>query len=120
MTQKEMYERIATINKDDAEIVDFCNHKIEQLANRSTSKSPTKTQKENVVLMGVIETALAQFDAPTTVTELLATTPIKEYAEANNVIVSNQKISALLRKMVNDEKTVKKTIEGKKALFSLV
>ena len=82
-----------------------------QLAKRSSSKTPTKTQKANEVIMEQIATDLADFECPVTVTELIAS---GEGLEG----YTNQKISALLRKMV-EQKKVTKTIEGKKAMFSL-
>lgn len=83
----------------------------EQLAKRSTSKTPTKTQKENVVIMGNIVNTLAAIGEPATVTEILA-------HGIEGFELTNQKTSALLRKLVEEGKVVK-TIEGKKAKFAL-
>ncbi len=82
-----------------------------QLAKRGSSKTPTKTQKENEVVMEMIEKALYCVHDPVTVTELIGS------AEALQCY-TNQKISALLRKMVEAEKVVK-TMDGKKAKFQL-
>lgn len=83
-----------------------------QLAKRGTGKkTPTKTQKENEVLMEVIVNDLAVIGAPVTVTELIA------QGEGLNGY-TNQKISALLRKLVEAEKVVK-TMEKKKAYFTV-
>jgi len=82
-----------------------------QLAKRSTSKTPTKTQKENEVIMSKILEALADIGEPTTVTGLLA-------HGIEGFELTNQKTSALLRKLVEADKVVK-TIEGKKAMFSI-
>lgn len=111
MTKKEMFATIATINADNAEIVEFCNHQIELLDNRKTSKTPTKKQKENEVIMDTILSALVEMDSPVTVTELIAN---GEGLEG----LANQKVSALLRKLVLDGKVVKAT-EGKKSVFSI-
>lgn len=111
MTKKEMFATIATLLADNTEVVDFCNHEIELLANRKTSKTPTKTQKANEGIMDTIERDLAEFEAPVTVTELIAG---GEGLEG----LTNQKVSALLRKMVEAGRVVK-TIEGKKAKFAL-
>lgn len=111
MTKKEMFANIATMLSDNAEVVEFCNHEIELLSNRKSSKSLTKTQKANIEVMENIKLALADVDHAVTVTELIAS--------ANTLAgMTNQKVSALLRKMI-DDKVVVKTIEGKKALFSL-
>lgn len=111
MTKKEMFVTIATLLADNAEVVDFCNHEISLLESRKTSKSPTKTQKENEGIMDTIALALAGFESPVTVTELIAG---GEGLEG----LTNQKVSALLRKMIENGRVVK-TIEGKKAKFAL-
>lgn len=83
-----------------------------QLAKRSTSKTPTKTQKENESIMETILTVLSEMSEPSTVTELITCNKgLENY--------SNQKISALLKKLVDAGK-VEKVIDGKKAKFSLV
>ena len=82
-----------------------------QLAKRSTSKTPTKIQKENEVIMERIVDTLTSMAKPATVTEILA------YG-IEGFDLTNQKASALLRKLVESKKVVK-TIEGKKAMFSI-
>ncbi len=111
MTKREMFAHIATVNANDAEIVEFCNHQIDLLDARKTSKAPTKNQKANEGIMDAIAEALANLDGGITVTDLIAS------ADALNGL-TNQKVSALLRKMVEAGR-VTKTIEGKKALFAL-
>ena len=83
-----------------------------QLAKRSSSKTPTKTQKENEVIMTNMLAALSDIGEPVTVTDLLA-------HGVEGFEITNQKASALLRKLVEGGKVVK-TIEGKKAKFALV
>ena len=113
MTKREMYEMIATVNADNAEIVDFCKHEVELLDSRkaNSKKTLTKTQKENEVIMERIASTLERVDKPVTVTQML-----DEGIEGYEL--TNQKASALLRKMVEAGK-VTKTIEGKKAYFTL-
>ena len=112
MTKREMFETIASINSDNAEIVEFCEHEIKLLDSRKgKSKTPTKTQKENEVIMDAIEVALGECEGKVTVTELIGSSEsLRGY--------TNQKMSALLRKMV-EAKRVVKSVEGKKAYFSL-
>lgn len=109
MTKREMFALIATTNADNAEIVEFCNHEIELIDKRVSHKSPTKAQKENEALMGTLETILLALEAPTTVTDLITTNEVLSE-------LSNQKVSAMLRKMVEAGRAVK-TMEKKKALF---
>lgn len=82
-----------------------------QLAKRGSSKTPTKTQKENEVIMDRMVAALEAINEPTTVTDLLA-------HGIDGYVLTNQKASALLRKLVEAGK-VTKTIVGKKAMFSI-
>ena len=82
-----------------------------QLAKRGSSKTPTKTQKENEIIMERILDSLAAIGSPTTVTDLIA------YG-IDGYELTNQKVSALLRKLVEAGK-VTKAIEGKKAMFSI-
>lgn len=111
MTKKEMFAMIATVNADNAEIVEFCNHEIELLSNRkSGTKGQTKTQKENEGIKAVIAEVLTGIGDKVTVTELIADERLNAY--------TNQKISALLRQMVEAGK-VTKVIEGKKAYFEV-
>jgi len=81
-----------------------------QLAKRSTSKTPTKTQKANEEVKAVIADVLADTGEKMTVTEMIADDRLNGY--------TNQKISALLRQMVETGKVVK-TLEGKKAYFAV-
>lgn len=80
----------------------------EQLAKRGSSKTPTKTQKANEEVKAVIINVLTDTNEKMTVTEMLADEHLSGY--------TNQKISALLRQMIESGK-VTKTIENKKAYF---
>ena len=82
-----------------------------QLAKRSNGKrGMTTTQKANVGIKNTIAEVLLEVDKPVTVTELIANEKLHDY--------TNQKISALLRQMVEDGRVVK-TIEKKKAYFAV-
>ena len=116
MTKIEMFKAIKVVvdgtdveNKD--EILAFVDHEIELIENRSTSKKPTKTQKENIAIMELIKTALYEVAKPVTITELIAGSP--ELAQ-----YTPQKISALV-KQLKDRGEVVRVEEKKKAYFSL-
>ena len=83
-----------------------------QLAKRGSSKSPTKTQKENVAVMESIVNALAAHEEPVTITELM-----RDHEELGGY--TNQKLSALLRQL-KDAGKVEKVKEGRYTKFSLV
>ena len=111
MTQKEMFNEIIKFaqagNRHD--IVEFCKGRIAVLDKKSESRTPTKTQKENVELAKIILEVL-RGSKPMTVTEI----------QSKNEILgslNNQKVSAILRNMVKDG-TVTRDTSTKKTLFS--
>lgn len=114
MTKKDYFKVLKEIvkgNEREVELVAFIDHEIELLVKKSAKSGMTATQKANVEIMEKIVNALAVMDKPVTVTELQ-----KGFAELD--ALSNQKMSALLKKLV-DEGRVLKTIDKKKSLFSL-
>ena len=114
MTKKDYFKVLKEIvkgNEREVELVAFIDHEIELLAKKSAKSGMTATQKANAEIMEKIVNALAVMDKPVTVTELQ-----KGFAELD--ALSNQKMSALLKKLV-DEGRVVKTIDKKKSLFSL-
>lgn len=111
MTKKEMFEMIKGVCANDTRIVEFCDHEIELLTRKASKSTMTKTQKENEGIMEIIVNALKNLDNAVTITELQsACTELADY--------SNQKISALLKKLVDSNQVVK-TIDKKKSYFSI-
>lgn len=118
MTKREWFEELVKVvegsdypNKEDALV--FINHELELLANKKASpSSKSKTQKENEVFIEKVYEELVVLDKPMTVTELMsATVYLGQF--------SNQKLSALLKKLV-DCGRIDKKIEGKKSYFFVV
>lgn len=113
MTQKDFFNEIITLAKenDRNDIVEFAEGRIAQLEKKAGSKKPTKTQAENEGIKDTIRTALGTVNKGVTVTELQA---------LDNTLgeLSNQRVSALLRQMV-EAGEVAKTVEKKKSYFSL-
>ena len=113
-TKREMFVAIANVPAvaENAEMVDFLNHQIELLDNRksSGSKGMTKTQKENEGIKATIYTVLSEIGRPATISEMLKDDHLNDY--------SNQKMSALLRQMV-DAGTVIKSKDKKVTLFEI-
>ena len=100
------------VDESNATVIEKLEALQAQLAKRTGGKkTPTKTQKENELIMDQILLTLEMIGEPVTVTELL------EYG-IEGYTLTNQKTSALLRKLIEAEKVVK-TIEGKKAKFAL-
>ncbi len=119
MTKKDFFKLLAGIveKTEDfdkkTETLDFINHEIELLNKKSSAPGKKKTAhiKENEELMELIGIALELFGKPVTVT-----TMIKENAEMSKL--SSQKLSALLKKMIEAGKVVR-TVEKRVPYFSL-
>lgn len=116
MTKREMFVAIANVAEvaANAEMVDFLNHQIELLDSRksSTSKTPTKTQKENASIKATILDVLSEAGRAMTITEMLQDDRLSAY--------SNQKMSALLRQLGEDgTKEVRKFKDKKVTLFEI-
>ena len=116
MTKKEYFAVLAEVvansdmeNKEGA--LAFIAHEVELLEKKSAKSGQTKTQKENVEVMEKIKSALGEVGKAVTITELQA-------ASAEMAEYSNQKLSALLKKLVESGEVVK-TTEKKKSYFSL-
>lgn len=120
MTKKEMFAMVigvvkATEVENKEEMVAFLNHEIELLEKKSSKTGTTKTQKENLVLMEQLKEAFKEMEKPVTISEFQA---LSTHEVAT---LSNQKLSALLKKLTEGENApMVKTVEKKKSYFSLV
>jgi hypothetical protein len=112
MTKKEMFAQImANYNLTEEERA-FVQHEIELLEKKSSKSGQTKTQKENEILMEQLVVALGEMEKAVTISEFQGN------SKAEVATLSNQKISALLKKLVESGKVVK-TVEKKKSYFSV-
>ena len=112
MTKKEMFAQImANYNLTEEERA-FVQHEIELLEKKSSKSGQTKTQKENEILMEQLVVALGEMEKAVTISEF------QSLSTAEVATLSNQKISALLKKLVDSGKVVK-TVEKKKSYFSV-
>ena len=119
MTKKEMFEMIKGICGDNTDIVNFCDHEIELLNKKNTKGGSTKTQQENVKVADMLIDELAKIGTPVTITDLMNNSEIiKAYRLENGNPLSNQKISAIFKQLVDGGKIVKVT-EKKKSYFSV-
>ena len=117
MTKKEYFAVLAEVvtnsdmeNKEGA--LAFIAHEVELLERKSAKSGQTKTQKENAEILVKIKAELAEVGKAVTITELQA-------ASAEMAQYSNQKLSALLKKLVESGEVVK-TTEKKKSYFAVV
>ena len=116
MTKKEYFAVLAEVvansdmeNKEGA--LAFIAHEVELLEKKSAKSGQTKTQKENTEILVKIKAELAEVGKAVTITELQA-------ASAEMAQYSNQKLSALLKKLVESGEVVK-TTEKKKSYFAV-
>ena len=105
MTKKEMFTKIASVCANDVEIVDFCNKEIALLIKKNSYKStkPTKTQVENENIKDKI---LETLNEPMTATQI-----------GENLGISVNKASALLKQLVEDNSIVREVVK-RKAYFT--
>ena len=116
ITKKERFEMIKEIVlnaglDNEVEMIEFLDNEINLLNKKRTSGAKTATQKENEVLVEKLYAVLAEIGRPVTVSEL--------QAESEDFgAMSNQKVSALMKKLTDAGK-VTKTPDKKKSYFSI-
>lgn len=110
MTKKDYFNRLLTIVAGDTELEQFITHEIELLDKKSSGRKVTKNQEQNVEIKKEILSVLSDNDNMTV-------TEIQKQSEQLDDL-SNQKVSALLRQLVEEGKVVKE-IDKKKSYFSL-
>lgn len=94
-------------------LIEFVQHEMDLLAKKNstgTVRKPTKTQLENEKYVAMIEEILLDKE-PRTISDIQAENEI--FAE-----MTNQKMSALLKKLVDSQKVVK-FVEKKKTYFQI-
>ena len=116
MTKRDYFNAILAVlaTVEDTEVsglTAFVNHEIELLENKRSTTKPTKTQTENIAVKETIVSVLKDIGKPVTITEMQ-----KYSAELSEY--SCQKLSALLKQLVEIDKTVTKVTEKKKTYFS--
>lgn len=119
ITKREMFAQVIAmaegreVTVSAEELVAFAKHEIELLEKKAGTKSKKEvaTDAENVRLMEVIAETLAGAENPMTVSEVMG-------ANAELGELSNQKVSALMKKLV-DTGRVKKGAEKRKSVFSI-
>lgn len=115
MTKRDYYNTLLGVEevKANAELVKFIEHELELLAKKnSAEKKPTAVQIANEGIKSVILETLAENDKMMTISEM-------QKANAGLGELSNQKISALVKQLIAEEK-VEKIEEKRKAYFKAV
>lgn len=119
MTKVEMFSAIRSyieggkVSVSTPEMIAFIDRQVELINNKSAkaSSKPTKTQTENANIKVLIVGALRKINAFVTISDMQGQTP--ELAE-----YSNQKLSALMRQLVESGDVVK-TVDKKKSYFTI-
>lgn len=109
-TKRDLFLEVREVVAGNEELVAFVDHELELLDKKASTKS-TKVNDEQVALMDKIVNVLNEIGRSVTISELQ-----KENAEMAEY--SNQKLSAMLKKLV-DNKQVTKMVDKKKSYFMI-
>ena len=119
LTKKDYFAQLREVVKDRPELVAFIDHEVELLTRKNSGNSQTKTQKENEVVSEMLVTELEKIGKPITITDLMSTSEVvKDYVLENGNHLTNQKISAIFKQLVDNNRLVKVT-DKKKSYFSV-
>jgi len=114
LTKRDHFNKLLAIGevKGNPELVKFIEHELELLAKKnSAEKKPTAVQVANEGIKAVILETLAENGGLMTISEM-------QKANAELGELSNQRISALVRQLKDDEKVVR-VEEKRKAYFKI-
>lgn len=115
LTKKEQFAKLYTIVENSTaenklDLLGFIDHEVELLDKKSSKTTMTATQKANLEVLNTIRAVMTDTNKAMTISELIKTEPLSGY--------TNQKISALMKKLV-DSGEVKKTQVKKISYFNL-
>ena len=114
ITKAQMFAQIKAKVADNADMVAFIDHELELLAKKADSKkkyASKKNEADEVIKNRILE-VLATFPNGATATDVMR-------AHEELSAYSNQKITAMLTKLVDEHKVTREK-EKKSVLFSLV
>ena len=114
MTKKQKFEILKGLVADNSMLVEFIDNEIDLLNKKSKSGSLSKTQKENVAYKEQIVQVLANATSPMSATDIGNSIPMGDGK------MSNQKASALLKQLVEDNKVERVDIGKSKVGFKLM
>ena len=117
ITKKEIVEMMLAdevISKNEV-YVKYLENELELLKRKSENRKATKNQTENVAIMKDILQVMVDRN-PSTATEIM--NAVKELNPTDYATLTNQRVSALLQKLIDEDKVVK-TNEKKVSRFAL-
>lgn len=113
LTKREVFSKMLEVSEiaSNELFVEFINHELELLDRKSSKSTQTKTQVENEGIKNAIVESLERVAKAVTITEL-------QELDSEMTNYSNQKLSALLKQLVQENRVVK-TVDKKKSYFSI-
>ena len=123
-TQKQMYEAIISLAKGEQtsipmdKVVEFAEKKIDQLARKTSSGNSKKEVEQTSFCDLIVDVIVESANGKLKCSEILKDTRIAEFEWADGKPTSSQRVSAMLKKMVDKGDLVKFT-EKKDTFFSL-
>lgn len=117
ITKREKFEMLKALVVDNAMLVEFIDHEIE-LLDKKKSNGNAKANEKMDSQVNLVYNALVDLNRAVSTSELIAETDLSELANESGV-VSTQKVSALLKKLVDGGK-VEKYTDKKKTYFKVV
>lgn len=114
LTKKQKFEMLKGLVKDNQMLVEFIDHEIE-LLDKKKSNGNAKANEKMEKSVELVYNALVKAIVPVTASELIAKGGLDELANEFGV-VSTQKVSAYLNKLVASGKVVK-SVDKKKTYF---
>ena len=94
----------------------YLENELELLKKKSENKKATKNQEQNVEIKADILAVMVNM-APSTATEIM--NAVKSTDTVKYATLTNQRVSALLKQLIEDNKVVK-TIDKKVSKFALI
>ncbi len=109
LTKKEKFAMIKEYIADNEMLMEFIDNEINLLTKKASSSAKSKNQVENENIKDKIVSALIEIDSPVTITDL-------QKSSVDMAQYSNQKLSALLTQLVNENR-VERLPDKKKTYF---
>lgn len=117
MTKREKFEMVKAYVAENEMLVEFINHEIELLERKKTNGN-SKANEKSANEMRLVYNALATLNRAVSASELIAESDLTAL-ENENGIVSTQKVSAVLKKLIESGK-VESYKDKKKTYFKIV
>jgi len=121
LTNREVLNYLLETYREDKVVVDYATHQLE-LLDRKNSNRKDKSNEEDIkltdMIIGAMEDMTCDTKAQFTITEILNHATLKDYVcESTGKVLSNSKVTALLRKELESANSRVVNIKDKKTSF---